>query len=323
MEEPTESCPSRGGPYHGRRACLGRLAHPCGLAIPLVGSVCRLGALLAGGLVASGASGDALRSIGAGKDHGHERCRCAGTRPGDDRPPGGERRRGWSAGRGGGARPGRGGCGEPFRRPEPKRGRGFRHAVLGCIHSEGRGLGRRPCAGGAGRARLRPAGGRGLARVRRPRQGPDHAPARADAHCGRARPAVRHDGRAAVQLGAHVHGARRGQALVGAWQPLRLPRQDLRLPARRDRAASDGPHPVVVAARGGHRPARDRGRGPFRGARGAVGPGCPPAATDRTATPPPEPGSPVDRALPPGIRPDADYANRRDVLTSDIPRRAP
>ena len=35
--------------------------------------------------------------------------------------------------------------------------------------------------------------------------------------------------------------------------------------------------------------------------------------------PPPEPGSPVDRALPPGIRPDADYANRRDVLTSDIP----
>jgi CubicO group peptidase (beta-lactamase class C family) len=39
--------------------------------------------------------------------------------------------------------------------------------------------------------------------------------------------------------------------------------------------------------------------------------------------PPPEPGSPVDRALPPGIRPDADYANRRDVLTSDIPRRAP
>lgn len=34
---------------------------------------------------------------------------------------------------------------------------------------------------------------------------------------------------------------------------------------------------------------------------------------------PPEPGWPVDRALPPGIRPDADYANRRDVLTSDIP----
>jgi hypothetical protein len=41
-----------------------------GLPIPLVGSVCRLGALLAGGLVARGASGDALRSIGAGKDHG-------------------------------------------------------------------------------------------------------------------------------------------------------------------------------------------------------------------------------------------------------------
>ena len=35
--------------------------------------------------------------------------------------------------------------------------------------------------------------------------------------------------------------------------------------------------------------------------------------------PPPPPGSPLDRALPPRIRPDADYANRRDVLTSDIP----
>ena len=35
--------------------------------------------------------------------------------------------------------------------------------------------------------------------------------------------------------------------------------------------------------------------------------------------PAPEPGSPADRAFPPGIRPDADYANRRDVLASDIP----
>ncbi len=33
----------------------------------------------------------------------------------------------------------------------------------------------------------------------------------------------------------------------------------------------------------------------------------------------PEPGSPLDRAIPPGIRSDAEYANRRDVLTSDIP----
>ena len=33
----------------------------------------------------------------------------------------------------------------------------------------------------------------------------------------------------------------------------------------------------------------------------------------------PEPGSPLDRALPPGIRPGAAAANRRDVLTSDIP----
>jgi len=39
------------------------------------------------------------------------------------------------------------------------------------------------------------------------------------------------------------------------------------------------------------------------------------------AGPPPErpdAGSPADRAIPPGIRPDADFANRRDVLTADI-----
>ncbi|GAA0949085.1 serine hydrolase domain-containing protein [Pseudonocardia zijingensis] len=33
----------------------------------------------------------------------------------------------------------------------------------------------------------------------------------------------------------------------------------------------------------------------------------------------PEPGSPLDRAMPPGVVPDADYANRPDLLTSDIP----
>lgn len=32
----------------------------------------------------------------------------------------------------------------------------------------------------------------------------------------------------------------------------------------------------------------------------------------------PEPGSPQDRAMPRGVRPDADYANRADVLTADI-----
>jgi CubicO group peptidase (beta-lactamase class C family) len=35
--------------------------------------------------------------------------------------------------------------------------------------------------------------------------------------------------------------------------------------------------------------------------------------------PAPPPGSPADRALPPAVRPDAGYANRRDVLTADIP----
>lgn len=55
--------------------------------------------------------------------------------------------------------------------------------------------------------------------------------------------------------------------------------------------------------------------------------GVPPALLGRVARlepdlgPPsaPEPGSPADRAVPPAIRPDAAFANRRDVLTSDIP----
>ena len=76
-----------------------------------------------------------------------------------------------------------------------------------------------------------------------------------------------------------------GASWPTTWHPLRLPRQGLRLPARRDRPASDGPHLVVVAARSGHRPVRDRGRCPFRGARGAVGPGGPLPATGRTAAP--------------------------------------
>jgi CubicO group peptidase (beta-lactamase class C family) len=33
---------------------------------------------------------------------------------------------------------------------------------------------------------------------------------------------------------------------------------------------------------------------------------------------PPAPGSPADQAIPPGVRPTADLANRRDVLTADI-----
>ena len=40
---------------------------------------------------------------------------------------------------------------------------------------------------------------------------------------------------------------------------------------------------------------------------------------DRQEFPRPEPGSPLDRAMPPGVVPDADYANRPDLLTCDIP----
>jgi CubicO group peptidase (beta-lactamase class C family) len=36
-------------------------------------------------------------------------------------------------------------------------------------------------------------------------------------------------------------------------------------------------------------------------------------------SPRPEPGSALSRAMPPGVVPDADYANRPDLLTSDIP----
>jgi CubicO group peptidase (beta-lactamase class C family) len=34
---------------------------------------------------------------------------------------------------------------------------------------------------------------------------------------------------------------------------------------------------------------------------------------------PPQPGSPLDRALPAGVQPTAAFANRRDVLSADIP----
>jgi CubicO group peptidase (beta-lactamase class C family) len=37
------------------------------------------------------------------------------------------------------------------------------------------------------------------------------------------------------------------------------------------------------------------------------------------APPPPEPGSPLDRVIPPGVQPTATFANRHDVLRADIP----
>ncbi len=40
---------------------------------------------------------------------------------------------------------------------------------------------------------------------------------------------------------------------------------------------------------------------------------------DGAAPPPPAPGSPLDRAVPPGVQPTAAFANRRDVLRADIP----
>jgi CubicO group peptidase (beta-lactamase class C family) len=42
-------------------------------------------------------------------------------------------------------------------------------------------------------------------------------------------------------------------------------------------------------------------------------------AADGPVPPQPDPGSPAARAMPPGVQPDADYANRADLLSSDIP----
>lgn len=42
-------------------------------------------------------------------------------------------------------------------------------------------------------------------------------------------------------------------------------------------------------------------------------------ASDDPSPAPPEPGSPLARAMPPGVVPDAAYANRSDLLTCDIP----
>jgi CubicO group peptidase (beta-lactamase class C family) len=40
---------------------------------------------------------------------------------------------------------------------------------------------------------------------------------------------------------------------------------------------------------------------------------------DGAAPPPPEPGSPLDRAIPSGVQPTAAFANRPDVLRADVP----
>ncbi len=106
--------------------------------------------------------------------------------------------------------------------------------------------------------------------------------------------------------------------------PVRVPRPDLRLPARRDRAPGDRAAAVLVASRSRHRAARGRGatctsaspRRCWAEWRGRSRLPVPPSAPDPFA---PEPGSPADKAVPPGIRPGAVLANRRDVLTSDIP----
>jgi CubicO group peptidase (beta-lactamase class C family) len=44
-----------------------------------------------------------------------------------------------------------------------------------------------------------------------------------------------------------------------------------------------------------------------------------PQGPEGAAPTPPEPGSPLDRAIPPGVQPTATFANRRDVLGADVP----
>jgi len=44
-----------------------------------------------------------------------------------------------------------------------------------------------------------------------------------------------------------------------------------------------------------------------------------PQGPEGAAPTPPEPGSPLDRAIPPGVQPTAIFANRRDVLGADVP----
>lgn len=41
--------------------------------------------------------------------------------------------------------------------------------------------------------------------------------------------------------------------------------------------------------------------------------------SEGAAPPRPEPGSPLDRAIPPGVQPTAAFANRHDILAADIP----
>ena len=101
--------------------------------------------------------------------------------------------------------------------------------------------------------------------------------ARAAAYGGPARPPRRDHYRAAVRLGPHVRGAGRPGALVGAGHPVRLPRADLRFPARRDHAPGHRPDRDRALARGAHRPARRPGRGLLRRPAPAAAPGGPAA----------------------------------------------
>jgi CubicO group peptidase (beta-lactamase class C family) len=290
-----------------------------GLPIPLVGSVCRLGALFAGGLVARGASGDALRSIGAGKDHGMSAADVQARVQAliDHRVASGDE--------------------VGVQVVVVEHGRVVVDAVSGSADpSQGRAVAPDTLFWAASTAK---------------------GVASAVAHVLVERGELAYDLRAAEvwpEFGAHGKNRVTLRHVLLHTAGVPAPPYDTTV-----EELCDWDHMCAVLAEaepwwepgtrfGYHAKAfgfllgeivrRATGRTlswwlrevvtvPF-GIGDDVHFGVPEELLDRVARsqppigpppPPPEPGSPVDRALPPGIRPDADYANRRDVLTSDIP----
>lgn len=161
-----------------------------------------------------------------------------------------------------------------------------------------------------------------------------HCPARPDPHRRDPAAAARADPYRAVRLGHDVRSRRRGAAAVGAGFRQRVPRLDVRVGARGDRAPGHRAHPRPGVAHVRRRTPRDRRRAVLRtvGVRSAPGraagggrlggvPGRAPVRRPLHPSRRPEPG-PVDHRFPrqpPGL-PAGRPARLRDA---DRPRRRP
>ena len=151
-----------------------------------------------------------------------------------------------------------------------------RHPVLRGVHGQGRGRLARARPGRTRRHHLRPAAGRASGRSSPPR-GKEHITLRHVLLHTAGLPGLPQETTVAdlCDWDRMCAGAGRRRTLVAAGHPVRLPRADLRLPARRDPAPGDRPDHERTPARGADRPARRRGRGSASPSRTRCCPGRP------------------------------------------------